>query len=71
MSAVFCMHKLSMSMLKSNPYVLIDTRYKTNKMPLLDIVGVTSLGKSFYVGCCFVSKENAEHFTFAQRYIQA
>src|ERR1700740_107688 len=72
-SAVFCMHKLSMSMLKSHPYVLImDTTYKTNKykMPLLDIVGVTSLGKSFYVGFCFVSKEDTEHFTFALRCLQ-
>jgi MULE transposase-like protein len=39
-------------------------------MPLLDIVGVASSGKSFYVGFCFVSKENAEHFTFALRCLQ-
>ena len=45
------------------PYVLImDCTYKTNryKMPLLDIVGVTALNTSFYVGFCFVFKDDAD-----------
>lgn len=49
----------------------MDCTYKTNKykMPLLDIVGITSLNTSFYVGFCFVqvAKEDFNHYEFALR----
>jgi MULE transposase domain len=73
-SAVFCIHRSSMSLLQRHPYVLVmDCTYKTNryKMPLLDIVGVNALNKSFYVGFCFLSKEDADYYEFALQNLQS
>jgi hypothetical protein len=47
-------------MLRRYPYVLwMDCTYKTNiyKIPLLDIVGATSTGNSFYAGFAFIQNE--------------
>jgi MULE transposase domain len=69
-SAVFCIHKTSLALLRAHSYILVmDCTYKTNKykMPLLDIVGITSLNTSFYVGFCFVAKEDFNHYEFALR----
>lgn len=64
----FCIQKMSMEMLRPNPFVLImDCTYKTNKykMPMLDIVGVNDLNKSFFVGFCFWAAEDESSYTFA------
>ena len=50
-----------------NIVFLIDTTYKTNKyrMPLLEIVGVTSTGLTFFAGFVFISSEQESNFTWA------
>jgi MULE transposase domain len=68
-SRVFCIHKTSLALLRAHSYILVtDCTYNTNKykMPLLDIVGITSLNTSFYVGFCFVA-EDFNHYEFALR----
>ena len=39
-------------------------------MPLLHMVGVTSSGRSFSVGFCFLSGEKEEDYTWALRCFQ-
>jgi hypothetical protein len=66
-TAVFCTCKSSLNMLQSNPYILMkDCTYKTNryKMPLLDIVGVTALNSTFYVGFGFIQDEQQASYEF-------
>ncbi|OQE04572.1 hypothetical protein PENVUL_c032G00837 [Penicillium vulpinum] len=46
-TALFCIHKTSVAMLKQNPWLIsIDCTYKTNRygLPLLDIVGFAATG---------------------------
>ncbi|XP_012839916.1 PREDICTED: uncharacterized protein LOC105960297 [Erythranthe guttata] len=60
-------HPLSVELLSKFPYViLLDSTYKTNqcKLPLLEIVGVTPVGKKFTVGVVFMRHENEEHYTW-------
>ncbi|XP_012832675.1 PREDICTED: protein FAR-RED ELONGATED HYPOCOTYL 3-like [Erythranthe guttata] len=60
-------HPLSVELLSKFPYViLLDSTYKTNqyKLPLLEIVGVTPVGKFFTVGVVFMRHENEEHYTW-------
>ena len=57
---LFFVEKNTVDILKENSEVLLmDCTYKTNKykLPLLVIVGHTSLGTSFYVGFAFMTKE--------------
>ena len=50
----------SARLLKDNPELLIlDSTYKTNRfgLPLLNIIGVDYMQKTFFVGFCFLSEE--------------
>ncbi|KAK9736070.1 hypothetical protein RND81_04G247900 [Saponaria officinalis] len=55
-----------LSKLYRNVYVL-DCTYKTNvyKMPLLDVIGVSSSNKSFYSCFVFLKKEKVEDYVWA------
>jgi transposase-like protein len=55
----------SLEILRSNfEVLLVDSIYKTNrfKMPLFNIIGVTEINTSFFVGFCFLDTEDAESF---------
>ncbi|KAM5575510.1 protein FAR1-RELATED SEQUENCE 5-like [Rosa sericea] len=61
-------HPLSIALTKSYTNVFVmDCTYKTNKykMPLLDIVGVTSFNTSFYSCFVFMQKEEEEDYVWA------
>jgi MULE transposase domain len=54
-------------LLGQNPEVLvINSTYKTNRydMPLVNIVGTTSLNKSFYAASVFMAGETLKDFLF-------
>ena len=58
----------SIRYLNINPDVLmLDCTYKTNKfgMPLLDIVGVDGMNKTFTIGLCFLDQETEEDYDWA------
>ena len=62
---IFFIHPVSLKIWRAFPHVLlIDATYKTNNyhMPFLQVVGVTSTGKSFCVASAFVSNEREETF---------
>ena len=62
---LFFVEKHTVEILKKNSEImLMDCTYKTNKykLPLLVIIGHTSLGTSFYVEFAFVAKEQEEDF---------
>ncbi|XP_077214390.1 protein FAR1-RELATED SEQUENCE 5-like [Tasmannia lanceolata] len=65
---LFFAHPKSITLSKnySNVFVM-DCTYKTNKykMPLLDIVGVTSFNSSFYSCFAFLQKEEREDYVWA------
>ena len=57
------MHKSSVVMLKSNPWVIsMDCTYKTNRygLPLLDIVGFSATGSTFYLRFVFMKDEKQD-----------
>jgi MULE transposase domain len=61
-------HKKSLELWRKNPdIILIDSTYKTNRfgLALTNIVGVTSNNESFFIGNCFMRKEDKEGFLFA------
>ena len=61
-TVLFCMHKSSVAMLRSNPWVIsMDCTYKTNKfnLPLLDIVGLTAI--SNFKSVCDLRKTRNFH----------
>ncbi|KAM0987652.1 hypothetical protein EV2_012136 [Malus domestica] len=61
-------HPLSIELTKSYPYVFVmDCTYKTNKykMPLLDIIGVSSFNTSFYSCFVFMQNEKEEDYVWA------
>lgn len=63
---LFFMNEQCITMLGQFPEVLLlDCTYKTNwfKMPLLNVVGITSIGTTFYVGFAFLSEEKEEDYT--------
>ena len=65
---LFFAHRKSIDMMKDFPEVLLmDCTYKTNrfKMPLLDMVGVSSLGTTFHFAFAFLMEENAEDYAWA------
>jgi hypothetical protein len=67
-TAIFFAHPRSMGYLKSYPDLLIiDCTYKTNKykMPLLDIIGVDALQRSFCVAFAFLSGEEETDYDWA------
>ena len=55
----------SLQILNSNfEVLLVDSTYKTNRfnMPLFNIIGVTAINTSFFVGFCFLDAEDSESF---------
>jgi hypothetical protein len=52
--------------------LLVDSTYKTNRfgMPLFNIVGVTAINTSFFVGFCFLDAEDTESFQWVLERIQ-
>ncbi|KAG5566439.1 hypothetical protein RHGRI_002122 [Rhododendron griersonianum] len=65
---LFFAHPSSIALTKSYPYVFaMDCTYKTNKykMPLLDIVGVSSFNGSFYSCFAFMQKEEEGDYVWA------
>ena len=71
---LFSSHTESLQLLALNSEVLImDYIYKTNRfnMPLLNIIGITSLGKNFWVVFCFLCSEKEGDFVWVMRCIRA
>lgn len=65
---LFGIHKSSIALLRKHSYVLwMDCTYKTNryKMPMLNIVGVSSVGATFFAGFAFLQNEREESYRFA------
>ncbi|PIA55362.1 hypothetical protein AQUCO_00800248v1 [Aquilegia coerulea] len=65
---LFFAHPQSIKLSKSYPNVFVmDCIYKTNKfkMPLLDIIGVSSFNTSFYSCFAFLSKEETSDYALA------
>jgi len=63
---IFFTHSESINMLNTFPTILVmDSTYKTNfyRMPLFEIVGVTSTKTTYYVGFAFLSFEQEDKFT--------
>src|SRR3954464_13395214 len=63
---IFCTHPESIKLFNTFPTVLVmDSTYKTNKyrLPLLEIVAVTSTDKTYSVGFAFLECEKEENFT--------
>jgi hypothetical protein len=64
-SALFCMHKTSVAMLKLNPWVIsLDCTYKTSRyrLPLLDIFDFASTGQIFHLGFAFMRDEKQDTY---------
>ena len=64
-TTLFCMHKSSIAMLRTNSWVIsMDSTYKTNRygLPLLDIIGFAATGSSFYVGFAFMKDEKQDSY---------
>nr|XP_043612186.1 protein FAR1-RELATED SEQUENCE 5-like isoform X1 [Erigeron canadensis] len=65
MENLFFMHQKSFEIWRAFPNVLfIDSTYKTSKygMPFVEIVGATSIGKTFLIACEFiVNKQEANY----------
>ncbi|CAJ2668212.1 unnamed protein product [Trifolium pratense] len=65
---IFWAHPESVILFNTFPTVLmLDSTYKTNKykMPLFEIVGVTSTEKSYNVGFAYIANEKEEDFIWA------
>jgi len=63
---IFWTHPTSVKLFYNFPTVLImDSTYKTNlyKMPLFEIVGVTSTDVTYSVGLAFMTVEKEDNFT--------
>jgi histone-lysine N-methyltransferase SETD2 len=65
MEMIFFVHPKSYEMWRAFPHVLlIDATYKTNKykFPFVQVVGLTSTGKSVSVAHAFIQKERAPNY---------
>src|ERR1044072_752754 len=65
---VFWAHPDSMKLFNTFSYVVImDCTYKTNRyrIPLLEIVGLTSTHKTFSVDFCYMASESTDHYVWA------
>jgi len=65
---IFWTHPTSVKLFNNFPTVLImDSTYKTNlyRMPLFEIVGVTSTYLTYLVGFAFMTSEKEDNFTWA------
>lgn len=64
---VFMSHPEGLRLLRSYPYVIIiDSTYKTNlyKMPLVEIVGITPVGKTFLIAYALMFDETKESYVW-------
>jgi len=62
---LFFIHPVSFEIWRAFPWVIeIDATYKTNlyNMPLVEIVGVTSTGRTFSIAYAFIENEQEAHF---------
>ncbi|KAK1278378.1 hypothetical protein QJS04_geneDACA016887 [Acorus gramineus] len=67
-SDIFFTHPTSIQLIKAFPLVfMMDCTYKTNRyrMPLLEIVGVTSTGKTFAAAFMYLHGEKEDNYTWA------
>ena len=74
LSHLFFSHTESLRLLALNHEVLIlDCTYKTNRfnMPLLNIIGITSLGHNFWVAFYFLYSEKEGDFVWVMHCIKA
>ncbi|KAJ9543670.1 hypothetical protein OSB04_023377 [Centaurea solstitialis] len=65
---LFFIHPISLTLWRAFPHILLmDATYKTNryKMPLLEIVGVTSTNLTFCIAFVFMHKEKEPNYTWA------
>ncbi|XP_038683661.1 protein FAR1-RELATED SEQUENCE 5-like [Tripterygium wilfordii] len=65
---LFFAHPGSLELLRAFPHVLLmDATYKTNRfrMPLFEIVGVTSTKMTFCIGFVFLQAEKEDNYTWA------
>ncbi|GAU20665.1 hypothetical protein TSUD_230790 [Trifolium subterraneum] len=65
---IFWAHPESVKLFNTFPTVLmLDSMYKTNKykMPLFEMVGVTSTEESYNVGFAYIANEKEDDFTWA------
>ncbi|XP_038688571.1 uncharacterized protein LOC119987723 [Tripterygium wilfordii] len=65
---LFWAYSPSINLAKAFPYVyMLDCTYKTNKyrLPLLEIVGVTSTDKTFALAFCYMHSEKEENYEWA------
>lgn len=73
LTAAFLVHRSSIELLRSNPFFLwMDCTYKTNRyhFPLLDIIGESSVGKSFYIGLAFIANEKEAAYKQVLRWLK-
>ncbi|OGE46857.1 hypothetical protein PENARI_c098G08373 [Penicillium arizonense] len=71
-TALFYIYKTSIALLKTNSWVIsIDCTYKTNRygLPILDIVGFTATGSTFYVGFAFIKDEKDNSYEVILSYL--
>ena len=71
---LFFAHPTSVELLRAFPSVLLmDCTYKTNRyrLPLLEIVGVTSTGMTFQVACAFMESEREDNYMWACSILKA
>jgi hypothetical protein len=68
LKSLFFAHASQKELMRSFPDILgMDCTYKTNRynMPLLHFVGVTSIGRYFSAGFCFLSGEKEDDYDWA------
>ncbi|XP_045830917.1 protein FAR1-RELATED SEQUENCE 5-like [Trifolium pratense] len=73
MSDIFWAHLDSVKIFNTFPtVVMMDSTYKTNKyrLPLFEIVGSTSTGRTYPVGFAFLSQEKEDKFVWALQSIR-
>ncbi|XP_074266744.1 uncharacterized protein LOC141590026 [Silene latifolia] len=71
---VFMAHPEAVKMFRSYYYVvLIDSTYKTNlyRLPLVEMVGVTPVGKSFVIAYALVKHESEDGYLWVLRKLKA
>ena len=64
---IFWTHPDSIKLVSFNIIILMDNMYKTNKyrMSLLEVVGITSIGLTFFVAFCLLAAEKENNFVWA------
>ncbi|XP_038702568.1 uncharacterized protein LOC119999120 [Tripterygium wilfordii] len=70
---LFWCSSTSIQLARAFPFVfMLDCTYKTNKyrLPLLQIVGVTSTNKTFSVAFCYMNVEKEENYVWALGYFR-